>query len=124
MQFSSCPPINDDPLAWRVAVGPWRGSRMDAQYAPEAVHDPRPEYDRPQHNPTNPILGLFREYVVDPEDGGLGWCASLWLRCFDGLLDESWAVFQMLRDREPEGTTPEHYAHARRVLTRLTKESA
>lgn len=129
-QFSSRPPFNDDPTP---IVHP-SGKRTEilsfySEFEPresgpfgriaKAAYDARPEFDRPQTNPTNPILELFREYVVDPGDGGLGWCAALWIRCFDGELDETWSVFQMLRDREPESATVEHYGHARRVLTRL-----
>lgn len=111
-QFSSRPPFNDDPLPWCVAVGPWRGSRMDAQYAAEAARDPRPEFDRPQTNPTNPILAWFRTAT----DGSPK--AARYVR------DHWEATVGFARDRIIDGSTIEHEAHASRVIRRLARPSA
>lgn len=89
--YSSREPFNDDPLPWRVAVGPWRGSRADARYAVEMERDPRPEYNRPQNNPTNPILVARREH---PGENIYYWDLERW-------------------------PTEGEKEHARRVLTRL-----
>lgn len=62
MQFSSKPPFNDDPGAWVSEV---TGSRY--WEPPKYGHgrfrfDPRPEFNRPQTNPTNRILDITRRW--------------------------------------------------------------
>lgn len=57
-QFSSRPPYNDDPMP-RVTVatgGRHRNHPPTMDDATACRIDPRPEFDRPQNNPTNPIL--------------------------------------------------------------------
>lgn len=72
MQFSSKPPFNDDPSPWRQRMTNKRisatdhGAKMSSQKRGVAAralayaYNPRPEFERPQHNPTNPILTEFR----------------------------------------------------------------
>lgn len=104
--------LNRDPLPWRVAVGPWRGSRMDARYAAEAEHDPRPEFDHPQINEPNPILVELRELR------GADWARperyAAQYAMFLRWVDDPTAS----RD-DPHPWTDAQRDHARRVLTRL-----
>lgn len=68
-QFSSKPPFNDDPKPYVTYADERKTDVRNAEWdiqsdgATEYVRvlDPRPEYDRPQHNPTNPILVARRE---------------------------------------------------------------
>lgn len=60
-QFSSKPPFNDDPEPW---TDYWE--RSAEKWAPGDVFAPRPKYDRPQHNPTNPILLARRNNPGEP----------------------------------------------------------
>lgn len=127
-QFSSRPPFNDDPMPWvhdcsdvydndgTCALQGDRNPSTEPGWVTEKFR-PRPEFDRPQHNPTNPILTEFRgvagRYYSFRRD--LAW----WLEC---LNDPSF-------DYSAEGYlwTPEQVDHARRALTRLanlTKEEA
>lgn len=65
------------------------------------VRRPRPEFDHVQHNQPNPILVDFRQ-DYDGDMRGWGVWFALWLY------------------QEPrEIGSPEHIAHARRVLNRL-----
>lgn len=85
-QFSSKPPFNDDPE-------PWNG------VGAEDIWDPRPEYNRPQHNPTNPILTEFRKLHAETgndlwTDAYLSWSDLIeedW-----GTKDEYWHAFSVL----------------------------
>lgn len=114
--FSSRPPFNDDPYpnVWN-GHSPRNQMRVDtdmyrrgAPYNHERYsYKPRPEFDRPQHNPTNPILAKFRErsYPV-----------AYW-------------VHRLSKGDLPDGVEAsiEQIDHAHRVLTRLanlTKEDA
>lgn len=67
-QYSSREPFNDDPMPFKNL----HGSRYAEASAPGGFciqcvteHDPRPWYDRPQTNPTNPILTEFRSALAD-----------------------------------------------------------
>lgn len=68
MQFSSRPPYNDDPAPYVVMLtkrtpfsNPMTtGSVDEFLREDERVHDPRPQYERPQHNPTNRLLTAAR----------------------------------------------------------------
>lgn len=52
--YSSREPFNDDPEPYRNTL---RGGRQAVRYGLGLERfEPRPEYDRPQNNPTNPIL--------------------------------------------------------------------
>lgn len=56
--FSSREPFNDDPEPFVSGLG----NRHATNFNPALWHhDPRPEFDRPQVNPTNSILVAFRE---------------------------------------------------------------
>lgn len=109
--FSSRPPFNDDPEPW---LDYWE--RSATQGAPGDVFAPRPEFDRPQHNPTNPILEAFRDHV-----------ATQWVYLPEvSTYAEDVETFDGLRDDSFIGTTPDQIDHARRVLARLaslTKEN-
>jgi hypothetical protein len=113
--FSSRPPFNDDPYpnVWN-GHSPRNQMRVDtdmyrrgAPYNHESYsYKPRPEFGRPQHNPTNPILEWFRAVLEDPKCG-----------TFDQVLDD-FLIFHI----KGHGR---HEHHARKVLTRLaslTKE--
>lgn len=115
--YSSRPPFNDDPLpwlGWDGLVGGGQMVRSDQSFG-YAEHDPRPEFDRPQHNPTNPILTEFRKYAEDHEDAPR--LAAHWTKS-----DVMWSEM-CLKDYsfvEPIGT-PAQEQHARRVLERLAR---
>lgn len=99
--FSSRPPFNDDPEPY-------------IQYVDHRVYDPRPEFDRPQTNPTNTLLHHFRMI-----DAGRGEYED-WLRD----IDENPHVWVRrpghgLMARSMVGYTDEEIDHARRVLARL-----
>ncbi|WP_406245849.1 hypothetical protein ACI7YT_12475 [Microbacterium sp. M] len=107
MQFSSRLPFNDDPYP-----NVWEGHsernqmradtdmfRRGAPHNRETYrHRPRPEFDRPQSNPTNRLLACARRAHED------------------GYLDAFCEGFLEQRNTEhPE------VDHAQRVLTRLTR---
>lgn len=109
--FSSLRPFNNDPLPFYCESGDHRteGRMVPATAGQGYVTHPcshfwklsrRPEYDLPQHNPTNPILVKFRErsYPV-----------AYW-------------VHRLSKGDLPCGVEAsiEQIDHARRVLTRLT----
>lgn len=104
--YSSRPPFNDDPAPYRYNNN--RSIRRGLADMPVATvhytHDPRPEFDRPQNNPTNPILAEIRAEV----DDGFPLNPLRELRWLDGRA--YWHVY-------PEGARD----HARRVLTRLAR---
>lgn len=58
--FSSREPFNDDPEPWTDNFTGDRTSQRTGYMASTFSFWPRPEYDRPQHNPTNPILAKLR----------------------------------------------------------------
>lgn len=69
------------------------------------------------NNPSNPILVAFRDYVVNPYDPGLSWCAGVWLAALEGrYIDVHTEAWKMVRDKIDN---TEHVAHARRILDRL-----
>lgn len=107
--YSSRPPFNDDPEPWVDEFGGRFGYALSGD-----EHLPRPEFDRPQHNPTNPILELFRKYAARRESAPH--LAAHWTKS-----DVMWSEM-CLKDfsviDEPIGT-PAQEEHARRVLTRL-----
>ena len=118
MQFSSRPPFNDDPYpnVWN-GHSPRNQMRVDtdmyrrgAPYNHESYsYKPPPEFDRPQHNPTNPILEWQRKttrpgwaavaarYVLDRWDATIGALPALGIITY----------------------TPNMEQHALRVLTRV-----
>lgn len=138
-QFSSRPPFNDDPEPYRYNNN--QSIRRSLNDMPVPItHDPRPEFNRPQHNPTNPILAAFREEI----EGGSGrerysWGAGCMVR-YTQREATTHVIGYFLTQMEPMGNDPRlpriafgidaslaHVQHAIRVLTRLanlTKESA
>lgn len=107
--FSSRPPFNDDPFpfvwpeesrAARISEGPLRSMFSEGDGI-DLIRDPRPEFDRPQHNPTNPILASFRANDMNPR-------AADWARWLDRPSLGAW-----------HHADAAHIDHARRVLTRL-----
>jgi len=88
--FASRPRFNDDPEPF-------------IQYVDHRVHCPRPEFDRPQHNPTNGVLALFRKQR--------GPWAPLYAH-IDGFRNG-------IRRLASEGFTIAEIEHADRVLRRL-----
>lgn len=120
MQFSSKPPFNDDPEPWArfpdKGAGGVRSPKNPKGYL---YWNPRPEYERPQHNPTNPILARFRERIEKTGEEaywGDNWDATM--DYLDHAIDFSYHAKEPLIQLE----------HARRVLTRLatarTKEES
>lgn len=125
VMFSSRPPFNDDPKPIHVdgrGVGPsLRFSEEDAPWAQPwmevAMHRPRPEFDRPQHNPTNPILAAHREGLGDA--WGLAQCVGIQIN-LGGLpewKDENAALHLLTTASRGQ------LRHARKVLERLARLS-
>ncbi|QDK01374.1 hypothetical protein SEA_WATERT_105 [Microbacterium phage WaterT] len=107
--FSSREPFNDDPEPY---VDQWNidrstdGDPAGYDFDVEFQHDPRPEYNRPQHNPTNPVLLKLRSIPGD-------WKA-IWV---EGFLNADAEAYNW-----PNWTSME-IQHAYRVLTRLANLS-
>lgn len=104
--FSSREPFNDDPEPW-VNENDERTDRNPqlvghGAFMPVMAHSPRPEYDRPQHNPTNPILTEFRK--LHEATGNDLW-TDAYLSWSD-LIEEEW-------------TTEDEYFHAFKVLGKI-----
>lgn len=106
--YSSRPPFNDDPFPF---VGP-TGSRHQYPGTLDGVrlaHDPHPHFDRPQNNPTNRYLDLYRD---DAAHTGWGERSPIeWLNEIES--DEIHLDATLF--------TSEEWDHARRVLTRLAR---
>lgn len=117
--FSSRPPFNDDPEPYRDPDSHARRTGFPGIYAHEWDHSPRPEYDRPQHNPTNPILTEFRAIYNETTPTiyqGYWELAEIWLE----LMDED----PFMRDPRNWGELVDivefdHYQHARKIFERL-----
>lgn len=118
-QFSSKPPFNDDPAPW---VG-FHGKRYEHDWQADGIYHygARPEYNRPQHNPTNPILEEFRDIYHETTPTiyqGYWELAEIWLE----LMDEdpfmreyrNWGRLVDIAERD-------HIYHARRVFEGLTR---
>lgn len=114
MQFSSKPQFNDDPAPYVVTLtkrtpftNPMTTGSMDEFVREDGrLHAPRPEFARPQHNPTNPILTEFRGASSVYSDAG-----------HEFLLAVSHYLSYLNSD--VYGWAEEHKDHARRVLSRL-----
>lgn len=116
-QYSSREPFNDDPKPYTVSGenNSWRASETDARFMidrPEAYtprfsvkNNPRPEFERPQTNPTNPILAEFRSTRANYIDKRL--CITHYLEYVTHNDIHEWRGMVAEKD------------HARRVLTRL-----
>lgn len=99
--YSSREPFNDDPEPYRNTL---RGGRQAVRYGLGLERfEPRPEYDRPQNNPTNPILTEFRRLV---NETGNGLYVTAWL--FSGDLLEEWESYPL-----------EQWHHAMDVLQKI-----
>lgn len=113
--FCSRTRFNDDEEPW---VFP-DGGRHDFPHFDneELRYDPRPEFDRPQHNPTNQVLVIVRERVADIESAGIrSEEYDLWLSAISGDDPDSYAA----EDRALVLAQPAaHREHALRVLSRL-----
>lgn len=121
MQFSSKPPFNDDPSPWRQRMTNKRisatdhGAKMSSQKRGVAAralayaYNPRPEFERPQHNPTNPILSNYREFRGEdlPFTTPGNWAYNLLHPSH-----EAWSY-----------ANSEQVKHAYKVLTRLERMS-
>lgn len=117
MMFSSKPPFNDDPEPLVHASGK-RTPTFSYYFEFEpgesgpfgkiatASLDPRPEFDRPQHNPTNTALVHFRQLHGKKPAAELANAAAHWSAS--------------LHDMRIAGAyTADEEDHARRVLARL-----
>lgn len=120
MQFSSKPPFNDDPEPWTDNFTGDRTSQRTGYMASTFSSWPRPEYERPQHNPTNPILAEFRKFCAPDEWDIVGDSARI------ALYADSWVDLMAEYpndDRTAWGSLADlprqNFDHARRVLTRL-----
>lgn len=129
-QFSSRAPsdLNDDPRPWVDRNGN-RHSRKTKKFpTPEkylaagCVYKPRPEFDRVQHNPTNPILTALRRRF--PSQQNSAW--AIYQDTLDALTMYGVAEMQRIIDRDgiDAVVTDDHVEHAIRVLTRLVSISA
>lgn len=105
-QFSSREPFNDDPKPWTDTSTGERTSQRTGYMATGWAYEPRPEYNRPQNNPTNPILVEFRR-------------SEPWDIAIDAALELGWIDFKPI----PNTATPAQRDHARKVLTRLANLS-
>lgn len=129
MQFSSKPPFNDDPKPYVTYADERKTDVRNAEWGIQSdgateyvrVLDPRPEYDRPQHNPTNPILTEFRDIYHETTPTiyqGYWELAEIWLE----LMDED----PFMREYRNWGrlvdiVESDHIHHARRVFEGLTR---
>lgn len=106
-QFSSREPFNDDPEPWVCTAPDFERYEDEGDYEGRhaVMFDPRPEYNRPQTNPTNPILTEFRR-LVDTTGNGL--YVTAWLLAGD--LIEEWASY-------PE----DQWHHAMDVLEKILR---
>lgn len=106
--YSSREPFNDDPEPYVTYADDRRTDvrskdwdmQSDGAVEYVRVHDPRPEYNRPQNNPTNPILVELRrsdDYTCKVSD---------YLEYLSGDVYD-WRGLDSEKD------------HARKVLTRL-----
>lgn len=107
--YSSREPFNVDPAPY---YGPWgRSAIPGGGFEGEALSfEPRPEYDRPQNNPTNPILTDIRKNR--PE--GVSWTKM--------LKHYNWVTFaaaHYITEDWERITDESQIDHARKVLTRL-----
>lgn len=101
-EFSSKPPFNDDPEPYECnmkAPGDLRHTEKDTWTCVDYSHRPRPEFNRPQHNPTNPILTDFRN--LHGETGNDLWTDAYlsWSDLIEqdwGERDEYWHAFSVL----------------------------
>lgn len=59
--FSSLPPFSDDPEQWVDAAG----KRFAENVLSLLTREPRPGFERPQHNPTNRLLMAARRADAD-----------------------------------------------------------
>jgi hypothetical protein len=110
--YSSREPFNDDPYPYQsiqsASIGlDYRVNEASLLSRPEQRQGyalkPRPEYDRPQNNPTNPILTEFRRLV---NETGNGLYVTAWL--FSGDLLEEWESYPL-----------EQWHHAMDVLQKI-----
>lgn len=109
--YSSREPFNDDPHpnVWsghternqmRTDTDTFRkGAPSYLNYEGNYIVRPRPEYDRPQNNPTNPILVEFRK--LHEETGNDLWTDAYlsWSDLIEedwGTRDEYWHAFSVL----------------------------
>ena len=104
-QLSSRPPFNDDMEAFVYEDG----LRVDFPLLDDAAHgrcthQPRPEFNRPQTNPTNLVLADLRDY---------------WKHHGTKLTAYHAAAYLTICDYEAMDVPAEHIDHARKVLTRL-----
>lgn len=109
--FSSRPPFNDDPWPYIAPGGSRHAHPGTINFGERLVYNPRPEFDRPQNNPTNLILARLREEWSTPgrHENDLALCAD---RVLASCVEESEAVLYYNGDE---------IDHARRVLTRLAR---
>lgn len=115
--FSSRPPFNDDPEPYLSGVGSRHATNLNLPIW--TYYAPRPQYNRRQHNPTNPVLTEFRAIYNETTPTiyqGYWELAEIWLE----LMDED----PYMRDPRNWGALVdivefEHYQHARKVFERL-----
>lgn len=97
--YSSREPFNADPTPWVSEVTGSRYSKPAKYGHTRWTFYPRPEYDRPQHNPTNQILVEFRK--LHEETGNDLWTDAYlaWSDMIEeewGTRDEYWHAFSVL----------------------------
>lgn len=111
--YSSREPFNVDPKPYVTYADDRRTDvrskdwdiQSDGAVEYARAYEPRPEYDRPQNNPTNPILTEFRRSA--PWD--IAKAAAIEVRWLSGMRTAP----------VPATATYAQVNHARKVLTRL-----
>lgn len=110
-QLCSREPFNDDPRPYvlKYGIAPLRvDEAATLGFFDNYIHDPRPEYDRPQTNPTNTLLVYLRTFLAERSGNDFTQEVRSLLEALDNVT----------------GSSPVEIEHTRTVLTRLLSASA
>lgn len=108
--FASTPVHNTDPAPYRFDGVRADQSALDRAWLGRtggAVFEPRPQFDQPRAHEGNPVLIAVRNLLVTTVEGK----SEFYARAAAHLTGGDYAMGVRI--------TPEHSAHARRVLERL-----
>lgn len=114
--YSSREPFNDDPewFCGKCGGKSWEHAQSDSRCIWEPVDLRRPEYNRPQNNPTNPGLTELRKHLKEGGPKNAGPIIRIRLKSLEWAMEEHLTGWQRF--------TPETLSlieHTRKVLTRL-----
>lgn len=115
-EFSSKPPFNDDPEPYECnikAPGDLRHTEKDTWTCVDYSHRPRPEFDRAQHNPTNPALRELREHLKNGGPSNAKPIVSIRLKSLEWDTEEQNTGWQRYTPQ-----TVEYIEHAIKVLSK------